>query len=192
MNLDLFNNVINKVKESNFVQNFMNELSEFLEKSNNQKSNNEVSNNNDLKQDNCYYQVVDMATDGAYLKNVSNNKVFKETDFSKDVFEKLGNDIVLKFEDGKYVVDDEMTDRFFNSLVGIKEYETIKNSFFNESNILELDPNTEFEIESRDSDHTVLSYENGARDTIKVPNALIPFWANVGEKLYFKDEKFVR
>lgn len=194
MNLDLFNNLLNNVKENNIVQNFIKELSNYLEKSNkelsNQKSNNE--NNTSLKQEDCLYQVVDMDVDGAYLQNINNNRVSKETDISKDVLNKIGNDSVLKFEDGNYIYEEELTKKFYDNLIDIKELERIKNEFIERSNVLEIDPNTTYKIELRKDNYCLLSYNNEGKNTIEVPNKLIPFWAKNGDNLYYKNGKFNR
>lgn len=73
MNLDLFNNLINNVKENNIVQSFIKELSNYLEKQNNKLLNEEYSrkDNGILKQENCLYQVVEMDVDGVYLQNTT-------------------------------------------------------------------------------------------------------------------------
>ncbi len=44
----------------------------------------------------------------------------------------------------------------------------------------------------RGKDHCILSYGNNEVNTIKVPNALIPFWAKNEEKLYYKNGIFNR
>ena len=89
MNLDLFNNLVNNVKENNIVQSFIKELSNYLEKQNNKLLNEEYNrkdnrkDNGTLKQENCLYQVVEIDVDGVYLQNVENNNVSKEMDISK-------------------------------------------------------------------------------------------------------------
>lgn len=195
MNLDLFNNLLSNKKENNLIQNFIKELSNYLEKANNQLSNRNDNNRikiNSLKQEECLYQVVEMDVDGAYLQNTNNNRVSKETDISKEVLDKIGNDSVLRYKDGKYIYEEELTQKFFDNLVGIKEYKSIQDEFIEESNILEIDPDTKFKIESREDNYCLLSYENEGKNTIKVPNELIPFWAKDGENLYYKDGKFNR
>ena len=133
-----------------------------------------------------------MDVDGAYLQNTSNNRVSKETDISKEVLDNLGNDFVLRYQNGEYIFEEELTQKFFDSLVGIKEYEEIKDNFMKKSNILEIDTNTKYKIEIKDNDYCVLSYGNYEKNTIKVPNELIPFWANSGENLYYTNGKFNR
>lgn len=179
MNLDLFNNLLNNAKENNFIQNFIKELSNFLEKENNKME------ENSLKQEDCLYQVVEIDTDGAYLQNVEDNKIYKETDI--DILDKIENDTVLRYKNGKYVVEEELTQKFLDSLIGIKEYREIQDKFMQESNILELEPNTQFKIEEKGEDCSILSY---GENTIEVPNELIPFWTKIGDRLYFKNGKF--
>lgn len=74
----------------------------------------------------------------------------------------------------------------------MKEYKQIQDDFIKESNILEIEPNTKYKIETRQKDYCVLSYGKDKKNTIKVPNALIPFWANNKEILYYKNGKFNR
>ncbi len=111
MNLELFNNLLNNVKENNTVQNLIKELSNYLERTNNELCNEKHNKTlcSTLKQENCLYQVVEMDVDGAYLKNIDNNRVSKETDISKEVLNKIGNDSVLRFKDGKYIYEEELT-----------------------------------------------------------------------------------
>ena len=192
MNLDLLNNVLSNAKENKFIQNFIKELSNHLEKTSNQMSNKNDNSINSLKQEDCLYQVVEMDVDGAYLQNTNNNSVSKETDISKEVLDKIGEDSVLRYRDGEYIYEDELTQKFFDNLVGIKEYKEIQDNFMKESNILEIDSNTKYKIESREDNYCLLSYESDGKNTIEVPNELIPFWAKEGENLYYKEGKFNR
>lgn len=100
------------LKEDNSVQSFIEELSNYFEKLDNKLFDNNIKNNN-LKQENCIYQVVERGTDGAYLQNTSNNKISKETDISKEVLNKIGNDSVLIYKNGKYIVEEELTRQIF-------------------------------------------------------------------------------
>ena len=192
MNLDLLNNVLSNAKENKFIQNFIKELANHLEKTSNQISNKNDNSINSLKQEDCLYQVVEMDVDGAYLQNTNNNCVSKETDISKEVLDKIGEDSVLRYIDGEYIYEDELTQKFFDNLVDIKEYKEIQDNFMRESNILEIDSNTKYKIELREDNYSVLSYESEGKNTIEVPNELIPFWAKEGENLYYKDGKFNR
>lgn len=186
MNLDFFNDLINKVKESDVVQNFMEELSNHLEKANEKGENQTNSHQNDKQE--SLYQVVDFSANGVFLQNTNNNKIFEETNMPQEIMDKIGNDYILSYENGTYNIEEEITEDFMNSMVGIQEYEKIKQDFINESNILEIDPNTHYKVQTRDKDYTMLSY--GENNTLKVPNELIPYFTNEQTILNYKDGKF--
>ncbi len=190
MNLDLLNNLVNSIKENNVVQSFIKELSNYLEKENNNERNRK--DNNNLKQENCIYQVVEMDVDGVYLQNTNNNIISKETDISREILNKIGNDSVLRFKNGTYIYEEELTKEFYDSLIDIKEYKHIQDKFVKESNILENDSNTTYKIELREDNYCLLSYDNNGKNTIEVPKQLIPFWAKNGDNLYYKNGKFNR
>lgn len=194
MNLDLFNNLVNSVKENNIVQSFIKELSNYLEKQNNKLLNEEHNrkDNGILKQENCLYQVVEIDVDGVYLQNTENNSVSKEMDISKEILNKIGNDSVLRFKDGSYIYEEELTNQFYDSLIDVKKYKNIQDNFVKESNILEIDSDTRYKIELSKDNYCLLSYENNGKSTIEVPKELIPFWAKNGDNLYYKNGKFNR
>lgn len=193
MNLDLLNDLLSKVKESDFVQKFTEELSNYLEKANEDGGGQlEVQENNKnldiYREENALYQVVDFSSKGVFLQNTNTGVTFEEIDIPQDVLDKIGNDYILRYTDGKYGVEQELTEDFMNSMVGIQEYKKIQEQFEKESNILNIDANTRFNVLSRDNDYTMLSY--GEKDTIKVPNALVPFFANEQSVLCYKNGKF--
>lgn len=193
MNLDFFNDLFNKVKESDFVQRFTEELSNYLEKVNEEgRGQLAVQENNKnldtYREENALYQVVDFSSNGVFLQNTNTDVTFEETDIPQDILDKIGNDYILRYTGGKYVVEQELTEDFMNSMIGIQEYRKIQEQFEKESNILHIDANTKFNVLSRDSDYTMLSY--GEKDTIKVPNALVPFFTNEQSVLVYKNGKF--
>ena len=194
MNLDFLNNLGNTLKENKIVQNFMNELSNYLEKVNNDLASQNINTvkTNSLKQENTIYQVVEIDVDGAYLQNTMNNKISKEIDIPKELLKKIGNDTVLKYKDGKYIIEEELTQKFLDRLVGIKELEKIQEEFKDNTNILNIDSNTVYQIETKNNSKSILSYENNEKKRIEVPNELIPFWAKEGEKLIYQDGIFER
>lgn len=194
MNLDFLNNLGNALKENKIVQNFMNELSNYLEKVNNDLASQNINTvkTNSLKQENTIYQVVEIDVDGAYLQNTMNNKISKEIDIPKELLKKIGNDTVLKYKDGKYIIEEELTQKFLDKLVGIKELEKIQEDFKDNTNILNINSNTVYQIETKNNSKSILSYENNEKKRIEVPNELIPFWAKEGEKLIYQDGIFER
>lgn len=110
MSLNLVNDLINNLKENDFVQNFLNELADTL---GNTKNTLDITKNNEkgssLKQEGCVYQVVDLTLHGAALLNTDNYMIAEETDIPKDVLDIIAEDSVLRYIDGKYVYDDELT-----------------------------------------------------------------------------------
>lgn len=115
MNLNIFNNLTNDTKENNIVQAFIKELSKYLqkeaEKGRNTNLHNEKQEN--LREENCLYQVVDRSKNGIYLQNLKNNRVFEETSIDQELLNKIGNDYILRYKDGKYIFEEELTDEFF-------------------------------------------------------------------------------
>ena len=126
MNLDLFNNVINNIKESDTIKKFINELTDYLKNSKNETDNQDQSKNIDekqnLREENCLYQVVDLSKDGVYLQKMNDKIIFEETNISKELKDKIGNDYILRYKDGTYIFEEELTDDFFNNLIDINEY----------------------------------------------------------------------
>ena len=172
--MDLF---LNNSKQINYIKDFVKELSDFLD--------------NNLKNEETLYQVVNIVEDGAYLQNTKNNKIVKKS-ISKEILKKIGNDTVLRYKDGKYIIDEKLTQEFLDSLIGVKEYEDIKNQFIKESKISEIAPNTKYELKEKNDDYSVLEYGENKKDLIKVPNSLIPFWTSIGDSLYYKNGEFSR
>ena len=129
MSLDLINDIVNKIKESDFVNNFMEELSNHLanikEKGENQMSNENTNLNelNEFRKENELYQVVDFSSKGVYLQNMSTNKVFEETNIRQNLRNQIGNDYILRYKNGEYIFEEKLTDDFMNGLIDIKEYQ---------------------------------------------------------------------
>ena len=114
MKLELFNNIVKTTKD-NFVQNFMKELSDFSE----HKDGREESRLSDLdgfREENCLYQVVDRSRNGVFIQNMNNKKVFEETKMSKEILDKISNDYILRYKNGEYIIEEELTDEFFENL----------------------------------------------------------------------------
>lgn len=186
MNLDIFNNLGNNIKGGSIIQKFLKELANSLERKNNSME------NSCLKKEDETYQVLEVAHDGVYLQNVKSDKVEIEKDIPKNMLKEIGTDTVLKYQNGKYVIDEKLTDKFLNNLTSVSEYNSIKKEFIEDSNILNNDINTEYTIKEKNDKYSILEYEENGKHEMKVPNSLISFWSGVGEKLYFNDEQFKR
>ena len=129
LRLDLINDIVNKIKESDFVNNFMEELSNHLanvkEKGENQMGNNITNSNelNEFRKENELYQVVDFSSKGVYLQNMITNKVFEETNIPQNLRNQIGNDYILRYKNGEYIFEEQLTDDFMNGLIDIKKYQ---------------------------------------------------------------------
>lgn len=172
MNLDFFNDLKNNI-EKNSTKKFMNELSDFLNKSEIEEG---------------LYQVIDFGNDSVFLKNTETNKIFEEKNLPEEIKNKISNDYVLKYENGQYFIDQTLTDKFMESMISIREFRTIKDTFLENSGIKEIPENEKFKIVTKDDDCTVLCYGENELKQIEVPNALIPFFANNNKVLKFNHE----
>lgn len=194
MNLNLVNELMKKGIQNNIVQSFIKELSNYLENIN-EKGENELdkqdinSNLEKYRKEDKLYQVVDMSTNGVILQDTKNNVTFEETEISEDIKDKIQNDYILKYKNGEYVIEDEMTEDFFDRLVGIKEYKNIQQKFIEESDILQIDPNVRYKIDKKKDDYTMLKYGEDEKK-IDVPNALLPYFTDEDTVLYYKNGKF--
>ena len=180
MNLEIFNNFINHVQDNIFMQDLNKELMKYL--------NGKVSTSmSDELEENCFYQVVDKSADGVFLQNTKNNKIFEETNIPEDMLEGLEPDYILKYQNGEFMFESDLTDDFYNSLLDIREYKEIQEKFVNETNILELDSDTRFKVIEQNDAESVLEYDNG---NITVPNALLPFFIYEDTVLKYENGKF--
>ena len=148
MKLDIYNKLANDTKENNLVENFIKELTKSIEKTKEQaiNTNEIINNNNELKtkntleqeeisdkeileqqeleqnrEENCLYQVVDFSAKGVYLLNKNTNKIFEETEISQELKNQIQNDSILRYKNGEYVYEEELTEEFFNNLENIDQ-----------------------------------------------------------------------
>lgn len=126
MNLELFNNLMKDIKENNVIQDFINEISNYLQEKGKNKlegPNNEIGG---LREENCLYQVVGFSSNGVFLQNTKSKKISEETNIPKELKAVIGNDFFLRFKDGKYIFEEELTDKFMESMIPINEYKEMK------------------------------------------------------------------
>lgn len=69
-----------------------------------------------LKQEDCLYQVVDRSINGVFLQNLKDNKVYEEKDMSPELLSKIGNDYILRYKEGEYIFEEELTDKFMERI----------------------------------------------------------------------------
>lgn len=189
MKLEFFQEI--KDNFDNKVENFINELSEHLNDSKEKEiSNDEQSTRlNSLREEDCLYYVIDSNLNEVYLRNLNNNISFNETNLPQEIKCQVFTDCFLRYKNGEYIWEKDLTEKFWDTLVSPSELEKIKENFIQESKIQENDPNTNYNVLSHEDDYTILSYDNGMK-TIKVPNALMPFGVDDKKVYIYKNEKF--
>lgn len=140
------------------------------------------------------YQVIEFTGESMYLQNVDTNITFEEKNVPEEIKSKIGNDYVLNYKNGKYSINQEITDKFFDSLVGAKEFRDIKKEFFENSGIKDISANEIFKILSQKEEENsiILYYGENMSNTIEVHKALVPFWVSKDTVLMFnyKNGKF--
>ena len=129
MNIDFFKDLENNFRGTEvrkFADNFIKELKEhledFFEKVDIRK---EKQNNQEEKLDNFIeegglYQVVDLSSKGAFLQNMKTNVILEETSIPEALKNVISNDYILRYKDGTYIWDEELTDKFYEGLTDIK------------------------------------------------------------------------
>lgn len=193
MNLDFFKKLekgIKNIDTKGFIDEFMNELTDYLNNSK-QKENIEMSNQENIEED-CLYQVVDRGLNGIYLQNTNSGVIFEETNIPEEIRDVLGNDDILRYKNGTYIIEEELTRDFLDSLVDVSEYKKMQEDFIKNTNISEINSNTQFKVVSKDGDYTLLNYGDNEKDRIRVPNVLLPYFINDKTILYYENGKFYK
>lgn len=175
MNLDFFRRIEDTV-ENIKTKDFIKELSNALNK------------NNTLREENCLYFVVSGNPSQVYLKNTKTDQVFEEKELPQQIKNSVSEGYILRYKNGQYIVEEELTDKYFESQIEISEYKKIQEKFIQESQISKNNPNTKYKTISRNKEYTILKYENNK--TIKVPNALLPYFMNPNKILYYENGRF--
>ena len=175
LNLGFFKEVENSLKNI-ITQEFINELSKFLNK------------NSTLREEDCLYFVVSGNPNQVYLQNTNTDKVFEEKNLPQEIKNVVSEGYILRYKNGQYKIEEELTDEYFESQIDIAEYKKIQEQFINESNISKIDSNTKFTMVSRNKNYTILEYEKNK--SIKVPNVLLPYFMNANKVLHYEDGKF--
>ena len=170
------------------VENFLNELSANLNNSKEKVADNQDTRLNVLREEDCLYYVIDSDLETVYLQNLNNNIKFKETHISPEIKREVFTDCILRYKNGEYIWDKELTDKFMNSLVSASELSKIKEEVVKESNIEENAPDTHYNVLLHGDEHTILSYDE--TKTVKVPNVLMPFGVDNKKVYIYKNGKF--
>jgi len=131
LNIDFFKDLENNFRGTEvrkFADNFINELTEYLEgffekvDIRKEKQNNQEEKLDNFREENGLYQVVDLSSKGAFLQNVKTNVILEETNIPEELKNVISNDYILRYKDGTYIWEEELTDKFYEGLIDIKEY----------------------------------------------------------------------
>lgn len=186
MRLEFLEELKNNLDDT--VEQLLNEISTRLNNSKEKVVNNQDTNLNQLREEDCLYYVIDSDLETVYLQNLNNNIRFKETDMSSKMKREIFTDCILRYKNGEYIWDKELTDKFMNTLVSASELNKIKEEFAKEYNIKENAPNTCYNVLSHGDEHTILSYDGTKK--VKVPNVLMPFGVDNKKVYIYKNGKF--
>ena len=98
--------------DNTLTKNIMNEIENYAKEIS--KAQNERL--DQYRKENTLYQVVDRSSNGVYLQNKDSNVIFEETNISKELMNKISNDSILRYKNGEYIYEEELTKEFFNNL----------------------------------------------------------------------------
>ena len=117
MNLDFFREIKDNLTNNNDVKEFINELSDYM---NNIKE--KIFKQKNDKEEGLYY-VLNANPDKIYLTKFNSKKVFEEADLPKEIKNTVSEGFILRYRNGEYTVDEELTEKNFEGLLNIDEYE---------------------------------------------------------------------
>lgn len=129
MNIDFFKDLENNFRGTEvrkFADNFIKELKEHLEDFfekvdiRKEKQNNQEEKLDNFREEGGLYQVVDLSSKGAFLQNMKTNVILEETSIPEALKNVISNDYILRYKDGTYIWDEELTDKFYEGLTDIK------------------------------------------------------------------------
>ena len=115
MNLDFFREVKNDLGNSE-VKGFLNELSAYM---NNLKE--KIFKQKDQREEGLYY-VLNGNPDKVYLTKFNSKKVFEEKDLPEEIKKSVSEGVILRYKDGEYIIDEELTEKNFEGLLNIDKY----------------------------------------------------------------------
>ena len=116
MNLDFFKELKNNLSNNNDVKEFINDLAEYM---NNLKE--KFNKPKDIREEGLYY-VLNANPDKIYLTKFNDKRVFEATDLPKDIKNTVSEGVILRYKNGEYMIDEELTEKNFEGLLNIDEY----------------------------------------------------------------------
>lgn len=116
MKLDFFKELKNSLSSNNEVKEFMQELAEYMK-----DLKEKISKQKDIIEEGLYY-VLDGNPNKVYLTKFNSNKVFEATDLPKEIKDTVSEGFILRYKNGEYTVEQELTEKNFEGLLNIDEY----------------------------------------------------------------------
>ena len=107
----------NNLSNNNEIKEFMQELSDYM---NNLKE--KITKPKEIRKEGLYY-VLNANPDKIYLTKFNSKKVFEEADLPKEIKNTVSEGFILRYRNGEYTVDEELTEKNFEGLLNIDEYE---------------------------------------------------------------------
>ena len=115
MKLDFFRELKNNLEKSE-AKDFLNELTDFM---NSLKK--KMSKPKDIREEGLYY-VLDGNPNKVYLTKFSSKKVFEASDLPQEIKNIVSEGFILRYKNGQYLVDEELTEKNFEGLLNIDKY----------------------------------------------------------------------
>jgi len=131
LNIDFFKDLENnfeRVEVRKLADDFINELNEHLESFTvkidirKKERNNQEAKLENFREEGGLYQVVDLSSKGAFLQNMRTNRIFEETNIPESLKNIISNDYILSYKDGTYIWEEELTDKFYEGLINVREF----------------------------------------------------------------------
>jgi len=116
MNLDFFKELKNNLSSNNEVKDFIKDLADYM---NNLKE--KINKPKDIREEGLYY-VLNANPDKIYLTKFNSKKVFEEADLPKEIKNSVSEGVILRYKNGQYKIDEELTERNFEGLLNIDKY----------------------------------------------------------------------
>ena len=116
MNLDFFKELKNNLNNNNEVKEFIKELSDYMNNFKERISKTKVS-----REEGLYY-VLDGNPNKVYLTKFNSKKVFEANDLPQEIKNTVSEGFILRYKNGEYTVDEELTEKNFEGLLNIDEY----------------------------------------------------------------------
>ena len=116
MNLDFFKEIKNSLSNNNEFKEFMQELADYMK-----ELKEKISKPKDIIEEGLYY-VLDGNSNKVYLTKFNSKKVFEADDLPEEIKNTVSEGFILRYKNGEYTVDEELTEKNFEGLLNIDEY----------------------------------------------------------------------